>query len=184
MTRNITFTTYCDIYIYTLEYIGCMAGKTAYMRKEYRDHQLQMQILKTLACDPELKYFLGMAAGAGVGWVGAMLNQVTETPAPEEPTDEQQKAIAALQKVAYGYLAIQYGGLSGFIMEQTASKLGMINWADGSSGKGLADQMGNILAMGGTGFAATCAMILILKSIFNGTDLGEMLSGVGEIMPL
>jgi len=161
-------------------------NKNRNMAKETRDHEVELALIKAFTVDPELKYFIGMAAGAGVGWVGKILSSMGTTDAPTTPaTNEQKEALAKLQKVAYGYLAFQYGGMSGLMLEQTADKLGGINWADGSGGSGgLAGQMGNILAMGGTSFAATCAMILILKAVFNGTDLGELLAGVGEVMPL
>lgn len=51
-------------------------------------------------------------------------------------------------------------------------------------GGNMFDIAGDALAMAGLGFAGFCAAVLILKAIFSGTDLGELLSGVGEIVPL
>lgn len=147
---------------------------------EDREFQMQIALLNAFAKDPELKYFVGMAGGAGVAWVGAMLNTAGAGSTGSGGSTDTEGWDEKIKDLAYGYLAIQSAGLTGIAI------LKGINWqgGDGSGTGGLAGQIGNILALGGTSFAGTCAMILILKSIFNGTDLGELLAGVGEIIPL
>ena len=48
---------------------------------------------------------------------------------------------------------------------------------------GMAGNIGEAMKLAGTGFAGFCATVLILKAIFSGTDLGELMSGAGEIIP-
>lgn len=151
---------------------------------EERDHERNMALIKAFAADPELKYYMGMALGAGVGFIGAFVGQLDIMGTGETPTPPPNEALAA---IPYSWLhpAASMAVEAGTVVEGIPAVLSVIagaNWLD--SGNGLAGQIGNILALGGVGFAGTCAMILILKAIFSGTDLGELLSGVGEIIPL
>lgn len=179
--------------------------------KTQRDHETQLALINAFARDPELKYFVGMAAGAGVAWVGSMLGGLGQTTTTTttysgalseaewskwhmlpgaaqsgqtydqylEGYAEKQKKIEEIKDIAYGYLALQFGGVTGL------ATLKAIDWSTGEgSTSGFFGNFGNIMKLGGVSFAGTCAMILILRSIFSGTDLGELLSGVGEIIPL
>jgi hypothetical protein len=196
--------------------------------KIQRDHETQLALINAFARDPELKYFMGMAAGAGVAWIGALLgdmnlgfgnttdgfSQPSDLANPPNPADYSSteayldahaewmrkaalyakglKTQEALEAAENGlpYLWLLSGGAGGVLGLAVVKS---IDWsgagggyADVGTGQlgGLSGQIANILKLGGTGFAGTCAMILILRSIFSGTDLGELLSGVGEIIPL
>ena len=140
---------------------------SAQINKEHERH-VELKLMDVFARDPEFKYYLGMAAGAGVAIVGTMIKGL----------ETQPESTTVDDALSYSWLLS-----GGAIAAVTGSPiLAALTWGDSSDG--LAGQIGNILALGGTGFAGTCAMILILKAIFTGTDLGELLSGVGEIMPL
>jgi len=165
-------------------------NKSKNIAKETRDHQTNIAIINAFARDPELKYFLGMASGAGVGWVGSLFSQhgVSFPGMPPGPSGDENETLSKLRMLPYGYLVVQrFGSLKGAVTPIALYDMYQAHQAldqGFGSGNGLGAQMGNILKMGGYGFASTCAMILVLRSIFSGTDLGELLSGVGEIVPL
>ena len=145
---------------------------TKQMRDE-REHEMSMALLTAFAKDPELKYFIGMASGLGVAWIGAIIGQ-------------QAKATGDTGGTSDDFLGAAYNYMGGPILEKTvpAAAMTKIFAGFGGNSEGLTGNIGNILALGGTGFTGICTMILILRSIFSGTDLGELLSGMGEILPL
>lgn len=161
---------------------------TQKMEEEHERH-MQELLLRAFASDPELKYFVGAGIGAGVAWMGALIKSQDWNVPIVNPKDEG----AGLDKdkesdFPYSWVldpmkkGLQYGTGIGQALKG-------IDWLKKDSlGKGgfggLSGQMGNIMMLGGTGFAGACLMILILRSIFSGTDLGELLSGIGEIIPL
>ena len=177
-------------------------NKTRNTAKATRDHEIQLALIAAFARDPELKYFMGMGAGAGVAWIGKMMQQYDVALPMTEKQKEQaeqkdpdyqakQTILSELKALPYTYLAFQFGGLTGLSLQQLyrlkdqhsviAQKMDDAS-ISGNSG-GVFGAFGGILAMGGAGFASTCAMILILRAVFSGTDLGELMGGVGALIP-
>jgi len=149
-----------------------------------RRHERQKKIIDWFLRDPEAKYFVGMAAGAGAAVVGSVLNELlgevgilglggapeAEPPVePVEPVEERE----------WWWWLIQPGGLTGVIMTE-----GITGLNEPKGGSGPLGMVPNLMQLTGLSFSAACAAILVLRAIFSGTDLGELLGGVGEIVPL
>lgn len=166
--------------------------------KKWRDHEREMKMWDAFARDPELKYFMGMAAGAGVAMVGGLIKEIGPVAKRDYPPnradydDDQSyvdahgawmRAHADDQVTAEDKTKTAYGWLLDAVQHPTKGALDLMGGMDFAGTDTIVGQIGNILTLGGTGFAGTCAMILILRSIFSGTDLGDMLQGVGSIVP-
>jgi len=141
--------------------------KRNYYKKE-REHEREIAMWQAFSRDPELKYFIGMAAGAGVAALGELLDGLGAQGDEGGGQGGSEKSVPwawLLSSTAVGASPIAW--------------LELIDWKNGDgSGSGLSGQIGNILSLGGTGFSGTCAMILILRSIFSGTDFGELVDSV------
>ena len=146
--------------------------------KDTREHEEKMAVLSVFAKDPDMKYYLGVALGAATGAAGAYVGSLTGTEQAEQtqtPSDFLQPRWWWVSPIALG---AHFGtlGTAAEITEQVTS-----NGPDPSLD--LASNMSRLLAVGGVSFAAWCASVLTLKAIFSGTDLGDMMSGLGEIIP-
>jgi hypothetical protein len=105
---------------------------------------------------------------------------VTNKYSPEQATDENGNEIPWYW-LAGGFAV---GGVTGAL---SAGGLGYLTGTGGVTGSTITNPFGfipDVLQLGGFGFAGFCAMVLILKAVFSGTDLGELMSGAGEIIPL
>ena len=180
--------------------------------KEERAHQIKMAIFDVFKYDKDMKYFVGAATGAATALAGTILEDlITEfetiaadvrppgapygpLPPPGFVTDstgthkpEAQSILPDPEINWMWLLSGGMGGLAGLAATSAGGPLYELRQAGGiitNPGTGLEGNIASILQIGGTGFAGSCMMVLILKSIFSGTDLGELLSGVGEIIPL
>jgi hypothetical protein len=157
--------------------------------KQQQAHELRMGVIKWLSTDEEAKYYLGVVLGSATAVAGAIAEgsfRGPGAPTPEVPGtggiygDEPSPEPPQPPNPAWAWLLLGGpGGIAGLIASQQSlpgeSPLG---------GGGPLGMVPNIMQLGGVGFAGFCASVLILKAIFSGTDLGELLSGVGEIVPL
>lgn len=162
-----------------------------YYKKE-REHEIHLAILKAFSEDPELKYFIGMAAGYGITGIAQLIEgTMKKNTAATEPTEDEFKKIWEWLKVV-SPAAMEVGILSGedtileswwsvFQLSSPISLYSSNTFMTTSDGLGM--NVGKILKLTGLGFAGTCTAILLLKAIFSGTDLGDILQGVGEILP-
>ena len=138
------------------------------MQEKQHAHDLQMAILDAFKKDPELKYYLGVAVGAGAASIAGIFGQQTEQSGTTTPT---------LPDWAY---LISPGML--------ASPMALPSWMKWSSGGGDSatdpyNMLSGIIALGSMGFGGFCAMILILKALFGEQGMSEVLKGIGEIVP-
>jgi len=154
--------------------------------KKYRDHEMQIALLQAFAADPELKYFVGAGLGAGLGALGASLGML-QTDTTEQSEDTKKKPWdpnwgtvgAATWLMGPVNPALAGKLIAEFQNKQEQDKAN----AAGGSAMGIIP-MGEIMFLAGTGFAGSCMAILFLKAIFGTGGMGEVLKGIGEIVPL
>ena len=138
------------------------------MQESKQAHEFKMALLDALKRDPELKYYLGVAVGAGAASIAGIFGQEAQQSGSTTPT---------LPDWAY---LISPGLL--------ASPVALPSWMKWSSGGGDSannpfDMLSGVIALGGMGFGGFCAMILILKALFGEQGMAEVLKGIGEIVP-
>lgn len=152
--------------------------------KKWREHEQSIAMLNVMAQDPEFKYYLGVAAGAGIASVAALLGttQGTETSSGSSGGGSWEPSM--VQAGAFNWLM---GPVNPVSMTWFANKLqeGMDadKTASDSPLPGL--PLNQIMAIGGTGFAGFCASVLLLKAIFGtGSDDngGGLLSMIGKVV--
>jgi hypothetical protein len=134
-----------------------------------------MALMRVLQSDPEIKYYLGVMLGSATAVTAAIMEgsfQMVEG----DDTQQQPENMSAVDQYVWGLKQFGAGIIPGKTFKGSGDDL--------FTGEGLAGNISGILKLGSAGFAGFCAMVLILKAIFSGTDLGELLSGVGEIIPL
>lgn len=198
---------------------------------ERRATQRERLLLEAFAKDPELKYFIGVGAGAGVAWIGLMLEGGKGNTAayrhdqgivsckrcggagtltvPEmkligsmkipQPTG-QSKTITCPECMGAKEIdtrkglppfmpwdAMLYASPANIKTATTQAYIdkGLLpaslpNPLDALNPWGF---MGNLLVIGGGGFAGFCSLVLILKAMFGEQGMAEVLKGIGEIVP-
>lgn len=142
--------------------------------KEERKHEIKVMALRALASDPELKYFAGVGIGAATAVAGTIIGDIIEELKDSNLIADTQNPSTEIDLSDYLWMVMGPSGLP----------TGAVKITQASFGGGLEGNIAGILALGGTGFSGFCAAVLILKAIFSGTDLGELMSGAGEIIPL
>ncbi len=156
------------------------AHKNWFTRKQNQmeAHEMKIAFMNWMSKDDEAKYYAGVALGAATGAIGIILSefmgQVQAAPPGQEapPTPPEPPNLAWLWLGTGGP-----GGIAGLATSQLFDK---VQSTPDSIGGGITQ----LMTLGGTGFAGFCASVLLLKAIFSGTDLGELMSGAGEIIPL
>jgi len=140
-------------------------NKTRNTAKATRDHEIQIEILRAFASDPELKYYMGVAVGAGVGWIGKMLGDMTVPGAEDTPPSFGGVPEASLGEAAAWtwFLGPVNPALATWYIQSLQDAM---NTDTSASGSLAGVPFAKIMAIGGGGFAGWCAAILILKSIF------------------
>lgn len=128
--------------------------------KEQRDHELKLSLLDAFKRDPDLKYYVGVAATAGVATLAGLF-AVANEPALSPGFGEPVKPAPTL--VPDWAFLISPGLL--------ASPSALPNWMKWSSGAGespadLVALAGGVVGMMGMGFGAWCAGMLMLKTVF------------------
>lgn len=158
--------------------------------------------------DDEAKYYLGVAAGAGVAFLGEIISTVSV--APPATTQATSKAntgqTAQFEMPPLTLPPIGMPDLTGaaqsipswmflFGPGMMASNVGIASWlinantgntTAGVSGilpKDPIEMVSGVMTLAGTGFAGFCAAVLILKAIFGEGGMAEVLKGIGEIVP-
>lgn len=145
-----------------------------------RKHELTLSLLDALKKDPELKYYLGVAAGAGMAAFGSLFSELGGPAASGKVVGSNTTPAQPSASIPDWAFLISPGLM--------ASPLALPNWMKWSSGDGAKatdpfDIIGGVLALGGTGFAGFCAMVLILKAMFGEGGMAEVLKGIGGIVP-
>lgn len=145
--------------------------------KEERRHEIAMKTMEWFLRDPEAKYYVGVASGAAIATTGTILGDLmSELDIEIVPAEDKEKT-----GPWWGWLIDPYGS----VVRQAGDPLGQ--WPGGKAGPitgvDFSQNLSDLMAIGGGSFAAWCASVIILRSIFSGTDLGEMMSGLGEIIP-
>lgn len=140
---------------------------TQWKSAKMREHEINVALVNAFARDPELKYFIGAASGIGVAWVGSMMGGKKT----QAETDKEEITVReAIQKHPWGW------AVPDIMITDFELKMATVEKAE--------NFLGNTWGLMGTGFAGFCMGVLILKAIFSGTDLGELMQGAGEIIPL
>lgn len=136
------------------------------MLKRAQDHEQKMKLLTILQEDPEMKYFLGVASGAAVGAFGWILElagfeaMIGQGQTSEEDSNSPYSWLFKLPVPGTGVTAEQAGGAW-----QTVAKIGSPAYLVGDWLKDHEFGIGDVFKLGGGGFAAFCAMILVFKSM-------------------
>jgi len=128
--------------------------------KKWREHEKEMALLHAFSADPELKYYLGVAGGVGVAWLGGIIGYVDGS----ETNSNSDTAKSA----ALGWLAL---GPAGALLAAT--------WNEESK----ENPLGSLIQLSGVSFAGFCAAVLILKAMSGGSEgKGMLQSLVGAVV--
>lgn len=155
--------------------------KAVKWQKEKHKHEMELAIINAFGKDPELKYFVGVAGGAGVAFITALFNSA-------QGSQEQPTAPVTPEGAFAGWLAISLGPLGAAIPGSPQRKafdeamvwLDKMNpWGTHGNPPSLAGAVNAGIGMAGLSFAGFCAAVLLLKAIFGEKGLGEMLSQLG-----
>ena len=170
--------------------------------REQRDHEKSVALINAFAHDPELKYFVGVATGAGVAIVSELFTSTLSpgSAAPVEtgefPVPYATKSESARRKHESWNWVVPGGAalaaafpIVGGIASSPVGSGAIAAWLLGTpEGKTMLDSQGiawpttvsGILTLGATGFAGFCAAVLILKSIFGEKGAGGILGALGS----
>ena len=134
------------------------------MQQSKQEHEFKLALINAFAKDPELKYYAGVAAGAGVAVISSLFNPDTPTtgttpsPNPEIPW----------QFLFGPGILVTNVGIAAWLYDQNADKPGS-----------LTDTISGVVTLGASGFAGYCAAILILKAIFGEKGATGRLGALG-----
>lgn len=130
-----------------------------------REHDLQRELIRAFAADPELKYFVGAGIGAGVAWLSVLAR--TMSPPVEKPAH-----VSTGQAAAFTWLL---GPVNPAALQLFADKLESAQASRGTPEGALAGlPIAEIMTISGTGFAGSCLAILYLKAIFGEKGISGM----------
>lgn len=126
--------------------------------KKTREHEVELATLKLMAADPEMKYFLGVAGGAGIATIGALIKNPSNNAQPgSEVVNAYEWMLGAGSPVLAAIGAFDFNGDSN-------------------------NAISNLLKLSGGSFAGFCASVLLLKAMSGGQDgagiLGKLVGGV------
>lgn len=166
--------------------------------REQRQHEMRIALINAFAKDPELKYYAGVAVGAGVSTIAALL-----TPKEDDAGGSGAGAgdsggtyvgatifgLGARVKVDWDWLlpaavAVSPGGAA-----TNVGIAGLASWLTGTDeGKaqlaemGWPQTIGGIISLGSAGFAGWCGSILLLKAISGEKGIGALTSLLPEVV--
>lgn len=154
--------------------------------KKQRAHELEMKLLDWLASDPDAKYYLGVAAGAGVAALSTMLESVLPPPPDpyagmseeERKRREFQEKKAKLDNAFAGWLVIAAGPAA--VMAANPDFLNGLMGGDDSTPWGA---LNGAVKMAGISFAGFCASVLILRAIFGQEGAPKLTKMINDIIP-
>lgn len=124
-----------------------------------------MSLLDAFKKDPELKYYLGVAGGAGVAALGGMFSAATSS----EPVKTNLPPGITPDKAGWFWLSTS-AGLPGVAL-----------WLVDSSQPRPTNPtqiLTDIATLGGLGFSGWCASILYLKAIFGEAGASKLLEAI------
>lgn len=166
-----------------------------------RQHQIAMALIDVYKGPNgfDLMLLTGAAAGYGIESISDMLIKATESPPPVDPetgkplTEEEKKDWKAnAEKWLTGYATL-IGGPTGYVGAKTIQALEGYFKSPGEDGTGggfdntlsgfMGGMFGVVKSKPGT-FADLCMMLLFTRAIFGTGGMGEILKGIGEIIPL
>lgn len=161
-------------------------------RQEQRSHELKIAVINAFAKDPELKYYVGVAVGAGVASIAALFGDAVEggTSSVDQTQKDKGTWVGATVggtgvkvKVGWDWLVPAIAAVSPGAMVSNVGIAGVAAWMTGTpEGQEAAKNLGfpqtlaGILSLGGAGFSGFCGMILILKAIFGEKGASDILS--------
>lgn len=134
---------------------------------EKRAHELKLSLLDAFKKDPELKYYLGVAGGAGVAIASSLIGSL-QTPQDAKQTFPNPSGVDA-SKVGWFWLSTA-GGLPGvalWLVDSTQTRP-----------TNPTQILTDITSLGGLGFAGFCASILYMKAIFGEAGASKLLDAV------
>jgi len=160
--------------------------------KKWREHEIQMQLLKTFQGPNgyDIMLLMGVAGGAGVALVGEFMKPSSSSSSSGGATSQEWAGSDISNMIGgVGNKFTWLGPMNPLAIPAFLSAVdqGALNDAStASSGKGGMSivPMGQIMTIAGTGFAGSCLALLMLRAIFGTGGMAEVLKGIGEIVPL
>jgi len=148
--------------------------------KKWRDHEREMALIHMMASDPDMKYYIGAAAGMGVTWVAAMLGTAADsTKVGEEEQIFIEKSVRKW-KMVWGPLGpIPWSYKEKELVKAEEADRELIS--NNSSLAGI--PINELMLVAGESFTGLNVAILIIKALFGTGGMGEVLKGIGEIVP-
>lgn len=157
------------------------------MSRAQREHEIKLALINAFAKDPDLKYYVGVAAGAGIAGVTAIFNSVINPPQPDTTgTSVTGEGLFA------GWLLLGAGPLAAAVpgtpqaaaWEALKSQLDKMNpWGTHNNAPSLMGAVNSALGMSGLSFSGLCASVLILKAIFGEEGITKFLEQMGGALP-
>jgi hypothetical protein len=146
--------------------------------RDQRKHEIALSLLDAMKKDPELKYYLGVAGGAGLTALGGLIGAMPDVGPAQGSLPPTQVRVP---KLLPDWAMLLSPALA-------VHPLSIPNWMKWSSGGGSVAKdpfeiVGGTIALMGMGFSGFCAGILILKALFGEQGMAEVLKGIGEIVP-
>lgn len=162
----------------------------AQLNKQH-ERNIEYKLMDIFARDPDFKLFLGMASGFGIAGIMGLLQGGKATSENEVPEDNAWINSVLLSSpigliadwAATGTTPLDTAIGAWYSTAILGSPIGMIAVNLGQDVDTIPGAIGQILGLASAGFGGMCAMILILKAIFSGTDLGEMAQALTSAIP-
>ena len=148
------------------------------MQREQHEHEMKIALMNAFAADPELKYYAGVAVGAGVASIAALFGGVASDDPPDNSKTPWKWLLYAVSPGAAASEVLP--GWVGYFSPIVA--LGQ-SFQESPPAGSPADLAKNVVAMGGMGFAGFCASILILKAMFGGDEGKGIMRTIGAVIP-
>lgn len=155
-----------------------------------REHQMKMMAINWFTHDPTAKYWVGAGIGMGAAAAGSLLDSMGDILGDLGLGDQIEQARQEAPKEGPLGLPLWFmtGGPGGLVT-LAGSLLGVdpvevtLTGPPGNGGSGPLNMIPNLMQLGGLTFTGLNIAAIMLHETFQGTDLGELMTGVGEILP-
>ena len=164
-------------------------------QREQHEHELRLALINAFAKDPELKYYVGVAVGAGVAAISSIFDAATAPPNTEGSGGSKDSSgtwvggsifgVGAKVKVGWDWLMPAAAAISPAGVASNVGLAGISSWLMGTpEGQVVAKDLGwpqtaaGILALGAAGFAGFCTSVLLLKAMFGEKGAANILGAV------
>jgi len=140
------------------------------LQRERQEHEMKVAILNAFAADPELKYYVGMAAGSGIALISEMFKAGFDSTTSSTTTPSATSPIPWLFILSPGLVGTPIG------------QLGLASWLydkEASTPDNMPSTVSGIVTLASTGFAGFCCSILLLKAIFGEKGATGILGALG-----